>query len=88
MNLSEIAPNIIPQAGKPEARVLPETPDKNIANLKILDTSDNSLHRKSIYTDHKGVLISQTTDSSGDVVAIYPSKEVIRRYHSIIEQTG
>ncbi len=87
MNLTEIAPNI-PQTGKPVTKTLPELPENKTANLKILNTSDNSMHRKSIYTDQKGVLISQTTDSSGDVVAIYPTKEVIRRYHSIIEQTG
>jgi hypothetical protein len=42
--------------------------------------SDGQPYQRSIFADSTGILVAQVKDHNGDVVAIYPSKEVLHRY--------
>lgn len=82
MMVTDSISNIPQQILKSEAKVVPEE--------KVVEPQDEkspkiALERKSIFADHRGVLIAQIKDHTGAVVANYPSNEVIKRYHLMKE---
>lgn len=84
MMVTDSIPSIPQQTLKSEAKIISEKNDKaqpEDKKLGIAETAKCNLERKSIFTDHRGVLIAQIKDHTGEVIANYPSNEVIKRYH-------
>jgi hypothetical protein len=89
MSISAIAPQTIQPLGQVDNSQKPAQ-DVGLAKQIIGDVKpelpaveDKTLHRKSIFTDAKGVLIAQVKDNMGEIVASYPSEEVLRRYNTL-----
>lgn len=80
--VTDKTPNIPQQILKSEAKIKENIQD-NIQ--KESAPVEYRMERKSIFTDHRGVLIAQIKDHTGEVIANYPSNEVIKRYHSLKE---
>ncbi|GEM_PF-6303663 len=85
MNINEIAP-------QPAVNIVssPKSIQEDTVNLNIPGPTQApnklELQRVSIYTDQAGILIAQVKDPMGQVIDTCPGPEVIRRYHTIINE--
>lgn len=55
--------------------------DSEIIGQSILN-AEAGMHRKSVFADESGILVAQVLDHTGEVIASYPSVDVIKRYHA------